>query len=240
MHIGRSNPHYEYHLNDKTLDVTVVEKDLGIHVTPDWKSEVHVAKVAAKANSMVGRIRRSFEFMDVGMFKAIYPSMIRSHMEHAVQAWSPQLKKDINLLELVQRRATKLVGSLRDCTYEQRKTALGLTSLEVRRARGDLIEVFKIIHGFENIQRDQFFKMESEVHEHELRHNELKIYVPQAASSRRRRFFDIRVINSWNELPRNLVRRQPISAFKSGLDCHINLLRGGTLNEPSSLASLFH
>ena len=90
----------------------------------------------------------------------IYPSMIRSHMEHAVQAWSPQLKKDINLLELVQRRATKLVGSLRDCTYEQRKTALGLTSLQVRRARGDLIEVFKIIHGFENIQCDPFFKLE--------------------------------------------------------------------------------
>ena len=206
----------------------MVEKDLGIHVTPDWKSEVHVAKVAAKANSMVGSIKHTFEFMDVDMFKAIYPSMIRSHMEHAVQAWSPQLKKDINLLEQVQRRATKLVGSLRDSTYEQRKVALGLTSLEERRARGDLIEVFKIIHGFENIQRDQFFKLESEVHEHVLRRNELKIYVPQAGSSRRRKLFDIRIINSWNELPRSLVCRQPISTFKSGLDRYLNSSRGGT------------
>ena len=144
---------------------------------------------------MVGRINRSFEFMDEGMFKAIYPSMIRSHMEHAVQAWSPQLKKDINLLELVQRRATKLVGSLRDSTYEQRKIALGLTSLEERRARGDLIEVFKIIHGFENIQCDQFFKLESEVHDHELRGSELKIHVPQGGNTRRRKFFVIRIIN---------------------------------------------
>merc|ERR1712055_352596 len=120
--------------------------------------------------------------------------MIRSHMEHAVQAWSPQLKKDINLLELVQRRATKLVSSLGDSTYDQRKTALDLTSLEVRRARGDLIEVFKIIHGFENIQRDQFFKLESEVHEHTLRGMELKIHVPQAGNTRRRKFFDIRII----------------------------------------------
>ena len=113
MHIGRSNPLYDYQLNAKTLETTAVEKDLGVHVTPDWKSEVHVAKVAAKANSMVGRINRSFEYMDVGMFKAIYPSMIRSHMEHAVQAWSPHLQKDRNLLESVQRRATKLVDSLK-------------------------------------------------------------------------------------------------------------------------------
>ena len=89
MHIGRSNPRYDYQLNGRTLEETLVEKDLGVHVTPDRKSEVHVAKVAAKANSMVGRINRSFEFMDQRMFKAIYPSMIRSHVEHAVQAWSP-------------------------------------------------------------------------------------------------------------------------------------------------------
>ena len=54
MHIGRSNPGYEYQLNDTTLEVTKEEKDLGIYVTPDWKSTAHVAKVAAKANSMVG------------------------------------------------------------------------------------------------------------------------------------------------------------------------------------------
>ena len=204
------------------MEFTVVEKDLGVHVTPDWKSEVHVAKVAAKANSMVGRINRSFEFMDIGMFKAIYPSMIRSHMKHAVQAWSPHLKKDINLLESVQRRVTKLVDSLRGSTYEQRKIALGLTSLEERRARGDLIEVFKIIHGFENIQRDKFFKLDREVHSREL-----KIYVPQVVN-RRNKFFDIRIINQWNELPPTLVDRQPIGTFKSGLDRYLDSARGGT------------
>lgn len=54
MHIGRSNPGYEYQLNQATLEVTNVEKDLGVYVTPDWKSATHVAKAAAKANSMVG------------------------------------------------------------------------------------------------------------------------------------------------------------------------------------------
>ena len=165
MHIGRSNPHYDYQINNKTLEETTEEKDLGVIVTPDWKAAAHVAKVAAKANSMVGRINRAFNYMDVDMFKAIYPSMIRSHMEYAAPAWSPHLKKDINLLEQVQRRATRLVLSLRDSTYEHRKSVLGLTSLEDRRIRGDLIEVYKIIHGLEKVQRSKFFILESEIHD---------------------------------------------------------------------------
>ena len=208
-------------MNDRILEQTVVEKDLGIHVTPDWKSEVHVAKVAAKANSMVGKINHSFNYLDVHMFKAIYPSMIRSHMEHAVQAWSPQLRKDINLMELVQRRATKLVQSLRNEPYEERKRVLDLTSLEERRMRGDLIEVFKIIHGFEGLQRDQFFKLESEMHSYQTRGHEWKIFASQVSSARRRRFFDVRIIEQWNHLPAEVVRRQTISSFKLGLDRHL-------------------
>ena len=60
MHIGSSNPRYEYQLNNTTLEVTMEEKDLGIYVTPDWKSTTHVAKAAAKANSMVGWIDKTF------------------------------------------------------------------------------------------------------------------------------------------------------------------------------------
>ncbi|CAL4109488.1 unnamed protein product, partial [Meganyctiphanes norvegica] len=102
MHIGRDNPNFDYSLNNTILKVTDEEKDLGIFVTPDWKSSTHVSKVAAKANSRVGWIRRTFTYMDIPMFKGLYPSLVRSHMEHAVQAWSPHLKKDINLLEKVQ------------------------------------------------------------------------------------------------------------------------------------------
>ena len=54
MPFGKKNPKSQYRLNDKTLEETVLEKDLGVHVTPNMKSESHVAKIAAKANSMVG------------------------------------------------------------------------------------------------------------------------------------------------------------------------------------------
>ena len=66
----------------------------------------------------------------------VYPSLVCIHMEFAVQAWSPQLKKDIAILEKVQRRATKLVPEIRDLSYSQRLKELGLTTLEERRKRG--------------------------------------------------------------------------------------------------------
>ena len=91
MHLGRTNQKYEYSMNNIILTESTEEKVLGVFVTPDWKSSTHVSKIAAKANSAVGRIRRTFTYMDCDIFKAIYPGLIRSHMEYAVQSWSPTM-----------------------------------------------------------------------------------------------------------------------------------------------------
>ena len=98
----------------ETLRPTMVEKDLGIYITPDLKTATQVAKAAAKANSMLGRIRNSFTFIDLDIFLALYKTLVRLHMEYCIQAWSPYLWKNINTLEKVQRRATKLVPDLRN------------------------------------------------------------------------------------------------------------------------------
>ena len=98
----------------------MIEKDLGIYVTSNWKSSAHVTKVAARANSMLGRIRHTFTYMNKYIFMKVYPSLVRTHMEYAVQAWSPQLKKDITSLEKVQKRATRLVPELGGLSYSER------------------------------------------------------------------------------------------------------------------------
>ena len=95
--------------------------------------------------------------MSIDMFTKIYPGLIRSHMEFAVQAWSPHLQKDILLLENVQRRATKIIPAISDWTYEARLKKLGLTTLAERRRRGDLIEVYKIMNNLSNVDRNFFF-----------------------------------------------------------------------------------
>ena len=72
-------------------------------------------------------------------------------MEYAVAAWNPYLRKDVDKLERVQRRATKVAHCMRNKTYEERLVAFNLTTLEERRIRGDLIQLFKINRGIEQV-----------------------------------------------------------------------------------------
>ena len=215
MHISvrNTNPKYEYYMNELILKDTNMEKDLGVYVTPNWKPSAHVAKVAARANSMLGRIRHAFTYMNKEIFLKVYPSLVRTHMEYAVQAWSPQLQKDIDMLENVQKRATRIVPELYGLSYEQRLIELGLTTLWIRRRRGDLIEVFKIVHGFDNLDRTKFFTFRSEVHSYNTIGHNLHIVGKFAFRTLRKGFFDIRVIKDWNGLPRKVVNCQSISSF---------------------------
>ena len=220
MHISlrKTNPEYVYYMNDKVLDKTELEKDLGVFVASNWKTSAHVAKVAARANSMLGRIRHTFTYINKDIFMKVYPSLVRTHMEFAVQAWSPQLKKDIEILEKVQARATKLVPEISNLSYPQRLIELGLTTLVERRKRGDLIEVFKIMHGFDNLDRSQFFTMRSEVHSYRTIGHSYHIYRKRANLQIRKEFFDIRIIEAWNELPEEVVNCKTLSSFKKALD----------------------
>ena len=86
-------------------------------------------------------------------------AIVRPHLEYCKQAWSPYLRKYIDMLEKIQRSATKLIPGLRDLTYEERLKECGLTTLETRRLQGDQIEVFKILNGYENIDSNIFLKL---------------------------------------------------------------------------------
>jgi len=87
--------------------------------------------------------------------------LVRPKLEYCVQAWRPYLKKDIDLLEKVQQRATRLMMSDKSLSYNDGLQKFGLTTLETRRLRGDLIEVFKMFKGFDNIALNDFFKLSS-------------------------------------------------------------------------------
>ena len=101
MYIGYNNDRHDYELNNRILAKTEVEKDLGIMISSNLKSSNHVAAVAAKANSRLGIIKRSFEFIDREIFLSLYLSLVRPLLEYAVQSWSPYLQRDINTIERV-------------------------------------------------------------------------------------------------------------------------------------------
>ena len=229
---------YHYYMNDIALERTTEEKISGVYVTPDLKSSAHVSKVAAKANSAVGQIKKAFTYMDKEMFLALYLTLVRPLMEYAVQAWPPKLIQDINKLEKVQRRATKLVPEIRDLPYETRLRILGLPLLSERRIRGDMIEGFKILNGFENIDSKKFFKRATEPDLEEpsegvtTRGHSHKLEKSRYDHFSRMKFFDARVINKWNSLPETVVSSNNINSFKRNYDSFIRDLKSrGILNE---------
>jgi hypothetical protein len=150
------------------------EKDLGVWWTDDLKPSRQCAMAAKKATSVLGLIRRNFKLLDVEEFMLLYKAYIRPHIEYCVQSWSPYLQRDITCLEQVQRRATKIVGSLKKKSYEERLKCLRITTLEDRRGRGDLIETYKILTGKEHTDYQQFFQFEN--NGHGLRGHSLKLF----------------------------------------------------------------
>jgi ribonuclease P/MRP protein subunit RPP40 len=128
-----------------------------------------------KANRVLGMIKRTFTNKSKYIMLRLYKSLVRPHLEYCVQTWSPYYQKDIDLLEKVQRRFTRMIPELSHLTYEQRLSALNLTSLETRRLRGDLIETFKIITGKEMVDRNYFFKIREST---TTRGHEFKLFKP--------------------------------------------------------------
>lgn len=147
-------------------------------------------------------------------FNILFRCYVRPHLEFAVQAWSPHLRKDKDKLERVQRRATKLIPEYKNLPYEERLIRLNLP-LENRRVRGDLIETFKIIKGLEQMDKAKFFIENT----NNLRGNACKLYKKQCRKDIRKHFFSLRVVDDWNRLPDHSVN---VKQLKKRLDDFIN------------------
>ena len=146
MHFGRRNVGYNYHLDSKSLDEVSEEKDLGVTITCDLKASQQCTHAYSKANRILGVINRSIVYKSKEILIQLYKSLVRPHLEFCTAAWSPHYVKDKELLEKVQRRFTRMIPGLKDVPYNERLQILGLWSLEERRIRSDLIEVYKMIH----------------------------------------------------------------------------------------------
>ena len=215
IHLGKENPNYDYTLGNKTLKCTTSERDLGVIIDSKLAFEDHCSQVVKQANSTLALIRRTIKYKTVDTVTRLYKALVRPKLEYCVQLWHPYLKKDINCLEQVQHRATKMIKECRKLDYESRLRKCKLISLEDRRTRGDLIEVFKIVKGFDKLEFNRFFEFNTRGR---TRGHKYKIVKKRCKTELRRNFFSQRIIDTWNKLPSEVVEADNINTFKNRLD----------------------
>ena len=210
MHIGRNNTKKNYfmHKEDDTLhqlEETTVEKDLGVHTDNQLKFTAHCQNKINTANKVLRYIKHTFKYINEDMFLFLYKALVRPHLEYSSCIWSPYLKYNMDAIERVQRRATKMVPSLQDLSYQERLQKLKLETLDYRRRRADLLEAYRIINGLHKLDlschcsKCPTKEMLTPSLSSTTRGHSQKLQV-QEATSIRKHFFFRRVSQPWNNL----------------------------------------
>uniref|UniRef100_A0A8C3CYW6 Reverse transcriptase domain-containing protein n=1 Tax=Cairina moschata TaxID=8855 RepID=A0A8C3CYW6_CAIMO len=214
LHLGRGNPSYMYRLGDETLESSPAERDLGVMVDSKLSMSQQCALAARRANRILGCIEHGIASQSKEVIVLLCSALVQPHLEY----WAPQYKKDIKLLESVQRRAMKMVKGLEGKTCEEWLRDLGLLSLKNRRLRGDLIAVYNFLTRGSGEAGDLFSVNTSDRtfrNGVKLRQGKFRLYI-------RKRFFTERVAARWNRLPRDVVTAPSLSEFKKRLDCALS------------------
>ena len=217
LHIGHRNRHHVYSLRGTALEETSAEKDLGVFIDVDLKFRKQAAAAVSKASQVLAVIRRSFQLLDKTTLPMLFKTLVRPHLEYGNIVWGPFNRADQQLIERVQRRATKMVPDLRHLPYPQRLRTLKLPSLYYRRHQGDMIAVFQLLHGGMDLDPDVFLNTAVA---RNTRGHPWRLVKPRAVSRIRRNAFSVRVVNDWNSLPSAVVTSASLNQFKNRLDTH--------------------
>ena len=217
IHFGRNNPRCNYTIGGTAIAEVDQETDLGVTFDQTLTFSTHHDKSTKKANSRLGLIKRSFRQLKQKPFVQLYKTLVRPIVEYCSVVTSPVLKRDVDRLEKVQRRATRLVEGMVDRPYSTRLRQLNLQSLKYRRKRADVLQAYRIFNKVDNLEKSQFFKVSSETR---TRSNGCKLFKKHCNSKIRANTFSQRVTDNWNSLPKEVVSAPTINRFKSALEKH--------------------
>jgi hypothetical protein len=198
-----------YSVNETQLTVSEQVKDLGVYISSNLKPSFHCQKIRVDALRVSSCIFRNFSVKQKDFLKQMFVTFVRPKLEYASVTWCPWLKKDINLIERVQRSFTYKIPDSNG-SYPERLITLELESLELRRLYTDLTEVFKIFHGISDLDKTDLFKLSSS----RTRGHNLKLLMQQSHCDERKYFFSNRIVGPWNSLSTETIQATSVNSFK--------------------------
>ena len=213
---------HNYLINDDMINHVTTEKDIGVHFDEDLSFESHISGKINTAYRMSYVIRRSYKYLTPETFVMLFKALVRTHLDYAVPIWSPWKISQIENIERVQRKATKQLPKFHDMTYTERLKRLQLPTLSYRRIRADMIEAFKILRNVYDQDVVPLLKTTASIHTRVIRGNTLKLYKQSLNRNIniRNNAFPLRIINTWNSLPDQVIMSENLNKFKSNLDKH--------------------
>ena len=222
LHLGNGNKKFEYVMDGQVLEAVEFEKDVGVLVHQSLKPSLQCSRAAEKANQVLGQLSRAVTYRDKQTFLKLYRVYVRPHLEYAVASWCPWLQGDKEMLEKVQRRAISMVSNFQARNYEDKLKEAGMISLEQRRERGDLIHMFKIMTGKDDVHHSTWFQLLADRDggaNTRAASGHLNVLLPGIGNSDvRRYFFSQRVAEKWNCLPDAVKMSGTVNQFKNSLD----------------------
>ena len=215
LHLGSFNPKYSYLLHNTPLPNVSQVKDLGVIIDSNLKFHSQALAASAKARQVGNYLLKYLSYTDCPTLKILINSYIRPHLEYCIQAWRPYYHKSFSLLERTFRHFTKRCPATHHLSYPERLKALGLRSLSARFDRGDMLQTFKILRGFDEFPENHFFVpsflMKTRGHLHKLQPMPFRTNI-------RKGCFSQRTVLPWNQLPPSVVEATSVTAFKIAND----------------------
>jgi len=190
---------FSYTMDGNLLEEASEEKDLGVIIDKDLKFHSHTALVANKANRLLGLLKHCFINLSSTTLTNLYKALISPVLEYSKTIWGPFYTTNINKLENIQRKATKLIPAICHLSYEDKLRSSKLPTLQYRRYRGDMIMLYNLLHSMYDFNVSDLFTFAP--NNYLTRGHQFKLFKYQPRTDLRKQSFSRLVMNSWNNLP---------------------------------------
>lgn len=207
------SPYFLFNTNIKRVSE---HRDLGIILNSTLDPHTHVLNIARRANSLLAVLKFNLPGQSLKLFNTLYSAFVRPLLESASCIWNPHHIGDINILENVQARASKIPYVLRGFSRSDRLTALNWKPLKDRRLYLDLVTLYKLLR---TPGQTYFAYTASSI---KTRGNSRKLHLPHSRKDTAKYSFFRRVITPWNTLPEDVVTAGSVNSFKTKLLLFMN------------------